>query len=184
MTAAATAAMMVGTAAAAAAAPTRPAAPAARVAHTAAARLTAPDQPDPLSWPLTVQGNTGERVVALQYLLNQQIGAGLATDGVFGPLTASAVRTFQARHGLLVDGKVGNQTWPVVIITVRQGNSGPAVSAVQHQLRFAYGYSLAVDGIFGPVTNSTVRAFQARFHIGVDGIVGQVTWNTLLIHES
>ena len=32
-------------------------------------------------------------------------------DGVFGDLTNSAVRSFQSRNGLTVDGLVGNQTW-------------------------------------------------------------------------
>ena len=58
------------------------------------------------------------------------------------------------------------------------------MSAVQHNLRFAYGYrNVAVDGQFGAITNSAVRNFQARFRIGVDGIVGPTTWNALIVHE-
>jgi peptidoglycan hydrolase-like protein with peptidoglycan-binding domain len=178
ITAATTAFMMAGATDAAAATPDVPA------AHTLSAALAAPAVPMSLSWPLVVQGNTGERVAAIQYLLNQQIGAGLATDGIFGPATATAVRNFQARFGLPVDGKVGNQTWPRLIVQVQRGNSGPAVSGVQHNLRFSYGFtSLAVDGIFGPMTQPAVQGFQARFHIGVDGIVGPVTWNTLVVNE-
>jgi peptidoglycan hydrolase-like protein with peptidoglycan-binding domain len=78
---------------------------------------------------------------------------------------------------------VGQQTWPRLIVQVRRGNSGPAVAGVQHNLRFAYGFNLAIDGIFGPITDSAVRNFQARFKIGVDGIVGPITWNTLVVHE-
>jgi peptidoglycan hydrolase-like protein with peptidoglycan-binding domain len=156
------------------------AAPQARAAHAAPALAAQ----DPLSWPTVVEGNRGERVVAIQYLLNQRIGAGLATDGVFGPLTLRAVRNFQARFKLLVDGKVGPQTWTHLIIQVQRGSRGPAVSAVQHNLRFAYGFrTLAVDGIFGPITQGAVRSFQSRFRIGVDGIVGPITWNTLVVHE-
>jgi peptidoglycan hydrolase-like protein with peptidoglycan-binding domain len=135
-------------------------------------------------WPIVRQGAVGERVFAIQYLLNARIGAGLATDGVFGPLTAAAVRKFQSRFGLQVDGVVGPQTWTHLIVQVQQGSRGSAVAAVQHNLRFGYGFTnVAVDGIFGPITAGAVRSFQARFKIGVDGIVGPVTWNTLVLHE-
>ena len=178
ITAAATAFMTTAAASAA------PAARSAQAARALPATLAAPELPAALTWPLVVQGDRGERVVAIQYLLNQRIRAGLATDGIFGPLTASAVRDFQAICGIAVDGEVGNQTWPRLTVQVQLGSTGSAVRAVQHNLRYAYGFSsLAVDGIFGPVTQSAVRSFQARFKIGVDGIVGPVTWNTLALNE-
>lgn len=37
-------------------------------------------------------------------------GASLAVDGIFGPLTRSAVKAYQASHGLEVDGIVDDQT--------------------------------------------------------------------------
>jgi N-acetylmuramoyl-L-alanine amidase len=37
--------------------------------------------------------------------------AQLAVDGIFGPRTEVAVRTFQQMNGLAVDGIVGPQTW-------------------------------------------------------------------------
>jgi peptidoglycan hydrolase-like protein with peptidoglycan-binding domain len=162
------------------------AAPSARTAQVVSTTVPAAQElpTAALSWPLVVQGDRGERVVAIQFLLNQRIGAGLAVDGVFGPLTAKAVRNFQARFHLSVDGQVGSQTWTHLIIQVQRGSRGPAVMAVQHNLRFAYGFTnLAVDGIFGAITQEAVRSFQARFKIGVDGIVGPITWNTLVVHE-
>jgi peptidoglycan hydrolase-like protein with peptidoglycan-binding domain len=110
ITAATTAFMMAGATEAAAATPDVPA------AHTLSAAQAAPTVPMSLSWPLVVQGNTGERVVAIQYLLNQQIGAGLATDGIFGPATATAVRNFQARFHIGVDGIVGPVTWNTLVV--------------------------------------------------------------------
>lgn len=154
---------------------------AATAAPTALAARTATT----LSWPIVSQGARGERVFAIQYLLNQQIGAGLALDGIFGPATAAAVRAFQKKVKVSADGQVGPITWTKLIITVKTGSKGSAVSAVQHNLRFSYGFtSLAVDGIFGPKTDAAVRDFQAKFKLAVDGIVGLDTWNSLIVHEN
>jgi peptidoglycan hydrolase-like protein with peptidoglycan-binding domain len=63
--------------------------------------------------------------------------------------------------------------------TLRQGSSGGAVVTLQHDLA-AKGFSPGVaDGVFGPHTNSAVRAFQSSRHLAVDGIVGPQTWNAL-----
>jgi len=103
-------------------------------------------------------------------------------DGVFGPLTKAAVEAFQSSRGLGVDGIVGPQTWPALIIQVQQGNNGDAVRAVQSQIhsRGDGAAQIAVDGIFGPVTNDAVRAFQNLLGLSVDGIVGPQTWNHLV----
>ena len=131
-----------------------------------------------MNWPLEQRGSTGENVRSIQYLLNAG-GSDLAVDGDFGLKTGAAVRAFQAAHGLTVDGIVGNQTWPALIIEVEQGSTGEAVRAVQSQIHSRSGW-LTIDGIFGPETNSAVQAFQEITGIGVDGIVGPITWNTLV----
>ncbi|MGA8658998.1 MAG: peptidoglycan-binding domain-containing protein [Chthoniobacterales bacterium] len=88
-----------------------------------------------MNWPLEQEGSTGENVRSVQYLLNAH-GATLAVDGAFGPLTAAAVRGFQSKAGLKVDGIVGNATWPTLIVEVSSGSSGDAVRAVQSQISF------------------------------------------------
>jgi peptidoglycan hydrolase-like protein with peptidoglycan-binding domain len=171
----ASAAVMTMTLLAAGSAGAATAAPAAPAAHASAA----------LKWPVTGPGSKGERVVAIQYLLNQQINAKLATDGNYGPKTTAAVKAFQKKAKLPVDGIVGPMTYPKLIITVKKGSKGPAVSAVQHNLHFAYGFkSLMVSGTFGNGTLKAVKSFQKRFKLTQDGIVGANTWNALIIHET
>lgn len=56
--------------------------------------------------PLTIKfGDKGENVKKVQQIL------GIKDDGIFGPITEKAVKTFQKNHGLLVDGIVGPNTW-------------------------------------------------------------------------
>lgn len=40
-----------------------------------------------------------------------RVGGPTQVDGKYGPATAYAVKQFQRRLGLVVDGKVGRQTW-------------------------------------------------------------------------
>lgn len=56
------------------------------------------------------RGAKGEEVVELQTLLSKD-GSTLEIDGIFGIGTLSAVKSFQKRHGLVVDGIVGPKTW-------------------------------------------------------------------------
>jgi Putative peptidoglycan binding domain len=133
-----------------------------------------------LLWPLMQEGSKGEDVKSVQYLLTQQ-GHALVVDGLFGPLVKAAVEAFQAAHGLAADGIVGNQTWPQLIVQVAQGSTGDAVRAVQSQIHSrGDGGTIAVDGVFGPLTADAVGAFQQLLGLGVDGIVGPVTWNHLV----
>jgi lysozyme family protein len=132
-------------------------------------------------WPTLKQGNSGDEVAALQYLLKSH-GYSLTADGVFGPSTRSAVQSFQSSKGLSVDGIVGKNTWSALISgkTVKTGNTGDAVKAAQYLLANKFGYSLTIDGVFGSGTNQAVRDFQSTYGLSADGIVGPDTWKALI----
>ncbi len=64
--------------------------------------------------------------------------------------------------------------------TLYFGSSGVAVRVLQ-QLLVSSGYAVRVDGIYGALTETAVKAFQNQQNLGVDGIVGQRTWRALTI---
>ena len=68
--------------------------------------------------PVTVMGDEGSLVLLIQRRLNAH-GADpqLKVDGRFGVLTDAAVRSFQGSHGLEVDGRVGQATWPALLVS-------------------------------------------------------------------
>lgn len=130
------------------------------------------------AWPSVSQGASGPAVQAIQHLLTAH-GFATTADGQFGPVTDSRVRGFQQSRGLVVDGLVGPQTWPVLVVAVGAGATGPAVNAVQATLR-GHGYAVAVDGRFGPQTEAAVRGFQTQRGLPVDGVVNPATWSSLV----
>jgi cell wall-associated NlpC family hydrolase len=111
-----------------------------------------------------------------------QRALGVAADGEFGPMTRQAVRRFQRSHGLVVDGIVG----PITAAALGLGGgqaAGPAPPAsTTRALQGKLG--LAADGVYGPVTRSTVRAFQRAHELEVDGVVGPATLGALGLSAS
>ncbi|QYN33661.1 peptidoglycan-binding protein [Pseudonocardia sp. DSM 110487] len=130
------------------------------------------------NWPIQKIGSQGENVRTVQYLLRHH-GFHLGVDRKFGRQTQDTVRDFQRDQGLQVDGIVGNETWPALIVLVSSGGRGDVVRAVQRQLN-ARSSSLAIDGVFGPQTALAIRRFQQANGLLVDGIVGPDTWYALV----
>lgn len=58
-------------------------------------------------------GSRGDDVEYLQEFLNTK-GYGLEVDGDFGPLTEAALKDFQGKYGLDVDGIAGQYTWEII----------------------------------------------------------------------
>ena len=64
-----------------------------------------------LTYPTIRQGSTNKELVTQLQDLLAKAGSTLQIDGIFGSGTASAVRAFQKKYGLDVDGIVGPKTW-------------------------------------------------------------------------
>ncbi len=152
-------------------------------------------------------GSTGSAVEQVQFWLNtlaqyESAIPSVTVDGVYGTATANAVRAFQRRYGLTVDGVVGQATWTELYdeflsiqsdngtpnaypgTPLREGSSGQNVRLVQFWLKIARTVykdlaNLTVDGKFGAGTAAAVRRFQRYFDLTSDGVVGRTTWNKL-----
>lgn len=69
------------------------------------------EAPNPIKWPPNLKkGDSGSRVKRLQKALNA-LGAKLVADGIFGAKTLDAVKKYQMKYGLKVDGIVGPKTY-------------------------------------------------------------------------
>ena len=152
-------------------------------------------------------GASGSAVEQVQFWLNTlaQYDSAIPSvkvDGVFGTATANAVRAFQRKYGLTVDGIVGQTTWKELYdeflsiqsdngtpnaypgTPLREGSSGQNVRLVQFWLKIARTVytsleSVTVDGKFGAGTAAAVRRFQRYFGLTADGVVGRTTWQKL-----
>ena len=65
--------------------------------------------------------------------------------------------------------------------TLSRGASGNDVAQLQERVAgwAANGQNIAIDGQFGPATESAVRRFQAGYGLGVDGVAGPQTFNKI-----
>lgn len=135
-------------------------------------------------------GDTSEEVADVQARL-RSLGYGIGDrPSVFGPETQAAVRAFQQRRSMLVDGIVGSQTWNQLVeaswrlgdrtlYLKRPAMRGDDVSTLQRRLN-ALGFDAGrEDGIFGPLALGAVRSFQREYGILEDGMCGPRTYAAL-----
>ena len=143
----------------------------------------------PAYYSLLHRGSSGPDVALVQTWLNGVRDActwhdPLKADGRFGLSTENAVKEFQLKNKMNVDGKVGANTWNVLYTQytakhpLRSGASGGTVRLVQQKLN-SLGERLNADGRYGAATAAAVQRFQRRNGLAADGSVGQATWEKL-----
>ena len=147
---------------------------------------------------LLQRGSSGPDVALVQTWLNGVRDActwysELKADGKFGISTENAVKEFQLKNKMNVDGKVGANTWNVLYarytakhgltvpypgIVLRSGSVGGCVRLVQQKLN-TDGERLTTDGKFGASTVAAVKRYQTRHGLTSDGSVGKDTWEKM-----
>ena len=127
-------------------------------------------------------------VAALQVALRATGHYGGTIDGIAGPGTRAAIRSFQLRRGLVADGIAGPATRRALgrrgrprigsrLITRRA--RGWDVAALQFRLAWRGFPSGPIDGGFGARTQAALRRFQAWAGLVPDGVAGPATWRAL-----
>lgn len=102
-------------------------------------------------------------------------------DGIFGPYTLKALRSFEEVSHLPGHDYVDTATWEKLIIPSSSSTSGDPVIALQEQLN-AHGAAPALtpDGVFGPETESALRSFQRSHKLASTSRADLDTWCVLV----
>lgn len=145
-------------------------------------------------------GDSGPAVVGIRSMLQAQrlLPIGDAAPDPADPATriydgscVAAVRRFQQERGLLSNGQVDDDTYQELLDSrYRLGDRvlalahdrmlrGDDVRRLQQQLGELGFHHGNVDGIFGPATDQSVRAFQNDYGLRADGVCGTVTTSAL-----
>ena len=140
------------------------------------------------------EGSKGTAVKTLQEKLKKLGYYKGSIDGVYGSGTIAAVRAFQTRNRLTVDGVAGEDTLKILYSSsakeaededeeiseeLRAGSYGPEVKTLQKRLKELGYYKNSIDGSYGSLTVAAVKAFQKRNGLTVDGVAGSSTLTKL-----
>jgi peptidoglycan hydrolase-like protein with peptidoglycan-binding domain len=141
-------------------------------------------------------GDRNPQVTFIQNRLRQLRYLDRATDGIFDRATRDAVIQFQRDRGLNPDGIVGTQTESELFAefdrrreivnreflftsspnrTLKRGDRGSDVTAVQQRLRDLRYFNGQLTGYFGSTTQDAVIRFQQASGLQPDGFVGSET---------
>lgn len=129
-------------------------------------------------------GSRGDSVKQLQQMLNGK-GYKLDVDGIFGNNTLSAVRDYQSRNGLQVDGIVGSKTFGSLqgpsagTTTTSSRRSGVSDDTYQHQQQYEKGYQpsdavKAAQEYLNQVTQNKPGEYQSPYAGQLDAMYEQI----------
>ncbi|NET32186.1 MAG: hypothetical protein F6K19_09300 [Cyanothece sp. SIO1E1] len=133
-----------------------------------------------------IDGEYGDLTTAAVVAFQQS--RGLTTDGIVGPSTQAALQNRAAtisNQANNPNGTPGNAATAAVRTTpsnrslLRLGDSGPAVTNLQQNLKNRGFYDDPITGFYNTQTEQAVVAFQNSSGLTADGIAGPTTLSTL-----
>ena len=150
-------------------------------------------EPTPVPTPTPVsmgKGATGAEVKAVQQRL-MELGYMDYDEPTekYGSITKEAVEVFQRRHGLTVDGYIGQETYDRLMredampYMATIGDEGTDIEELQKRL-VELDYMKHATGYFGDETAAAVKDFQDRNHLSVDGMIGNITKEALYSEDA
>ncbi len=130
------------------------------------------------------RNDSGEAVRDIQQRLTR-LDYAVAVSGTYDEATYAAIRAFQERRGVPVDGIVGPDTWRELVEADRNIGDrvlyyrrplmrGDDVALLQRRLNLLGFDTGKEDGIFGPDTQAGLVEFQESRRLAEDGIAGPV----------
>lgn len=104
--------------------------------------------------------------------------------GNWGPQEGYPTRSWK-KHGKLqfleydTELESKSKTVKIELPILKKGAEGEAVKSLQILLNGKQHFGMAIDGIFGPVTEQFLRDYQKAHGLEVDGSCGPATWASL-----
>lgn len=119
------------------------------------------------------QGSTGSTVREIQTRLKTWGYYTGSVDGIFGPLTESAVRFFQRKHGLAVDGIVGKQTAAAIGVPLHNSGYNSANLNLLARCVYAEARGEPYTGMVAVAAVVLNRVRDSRFPNTISGVIYQ-----------
>lgn len=136
------------------------------------------------------KGSTGEDVKNLQTILRSRGLYDGLLNGVYGDITTNSVKLLQRELGISTDGVFGSSTCKALMkelgtgldctnINLVYGSTGDDVTKLQTVLTNMGLYTGKINGIYGKITEASVKKLQNNQGNSSDGVFGSKTCKKL-----
>lgn len=141
--------------------------------------------------PELVPGCNDQRIIEIQQrLMDLGYMEDDETTDYYGWGTEYSLQLFQRKHGLQIDGLIGDETLSklfsddAVPYTVKPGDRGTDVEILQDRLKELKYLKTPYSGYYGTDTEKAVKSFQKRNGLSADGTVGENTREALFSEDA